>query len=97
VLVELGRALVQDPLLLLLDETGFRLDTRETAAFATILLEVRARRTTAMLLVEHDLDLVRRRRREDLRARLRKLIASGRVDEVLAEPVVRRAYLGDVT
>ena len=96
-LVELGRALVQDPLLLLLDEPASGLDTRETAAFATILLEVRARRTTAMLLVEHDLDLVRRVVERIYVLDFGKLIASGRVDEVLAEPVVRRAYLGDVT
>jgi len=96
-LVELGRALVQDPLLLLLDEPASGLDTRETAAFATILLEVRARRTTAMLVVEHDLDLVRRVVERIYVLDFGKLIASGRVDEVLAEAVVRRAYLGDVT
>jgi ABC-type branched-subunit amino acid transport system ATPase component len=50
-----------------------------------------------MLLVEHDLDLVRRVVERIYVLDFGKLIASGRVDEVLAEPVVRRAYLGDVT
>ncbi|HLN05888.1 MAG TPA: ABC transporter ATP-binding protein [Acidimicrobiales bacterium] len=96
-LVELGRALVQDPRLLLLDEPSSGLDTRETASFASVLLEVRANRRTAMLLVEHDLDLVRRVVERTYVLDFGKLIASGIVDEVLAEPGVRRAYLGDLT
>ena len=96
-LVELGRALVQDPLLLLLDEPSSGLDTREAIGFAEVLLEVRARRRTAMLLVEHDLDFVRRVVERTYVLDFGKVIASGRVDEVMAEPVVRRAYLGEAT
>ena len=96
-LVELGRALVQDPLLLLLDEPSSGLDTREAIGFAKVLLEVRARRRTAMLLVEHDLDFVRRVVERTYVLDFGKVIASGRVDEVMAEPVVRRAYLGEAT
>jgi branched-chain amino acid transport system ATP-binding protein len=96
-LVELGRALVQDPLLLLLDEPSSGLDTREAIGFAEVLLEVRARRRTAMLLVEHDLDFVRRVVERTYVLDFGKVIASGRVDQVMAEPVVRRAYLGEAT
>ncbi len=96
-LVELGRALVQDPLLLLLDEPSSGLDTREAAGFSAVLLEVRARRETAMLLVEHDLDFVRRVVERTYVLDFGKMIGSGRVDDVLADPVVRRAYLGEVT
>ncbi len=88
---------MQDPLLLLLDEPSSGLDTREAVGFAAVLLEVRARRQTAMLLVEHDLDFVQRVVERTYVLDFGKMIASGRVDEVLADPVVRRAYLGEVT
>jgi branched-chain amino acid transport system ATP-binding protein len=93
--VELGRALVQDPRLLLLDEPSSGLDTRETAEFARVLLEVRQGRETAILLVEHDLDLVRRVVERIYVLDFGKLIASGPVAETLAQSEVRRAYLGD--
>jgi len=96
-LVELGRALVQDPLLLLLDEPSSGFDTREASAFAAVLVEVRSRRETAMLLVEHDLDFVRRVVERTYVLDFGKVIASGPVEEVLADPVVRRAYLGEAT
>ena len=96
-LVELGRALVQDPRLLLLDEPSSGLDTLEAVAFSEVLVKVRARRRTAMLLVEHDLDFVRRVVERTYVLDFGRMIASGRVDEVMAEPVVRRAYLGEVT
>ena len=94
-LVELGRALVQDPRLLLLDEPSSGLDTSEAVAFSVVLLEVRARRQTAMLLVEHDLDFVRRVVERTYVLDFGKIIASGPVDEVLADALVRRAYLGE--
>jgi branched-chain amino acid transport system ATP-binding protein len=96
-LVELGRALAQDPRLLLLDEPSSGLDTRETAEFAQVLVEVRDRRNTAILLVEHDLDLVRRVVERIYVLDFGKLIAAGPVEATLAEGAVRRAYLGDLT
>jgi branched-chain amino acid transport system ATP-binding protein len=96
-LVELGRALVQDPRALFLDEPSSGLDTRETAEFASVLIKARERRDTAILLVEHDLDLVRRIVERIYVLDFGRLIAAGPLDEVLAERAVRRAYLGDLT
>jgi branched-chain amino acid transport system ATP-binding protein len=96
-LVELGRALVQEPLLVLLDEPSSGLDTRETSEFAAVLVALRERRGTAMLLVEHDLELVRRVAERLYVLDFGRLIASGPLESVLADAAVRRAYLGEAS
>jgi branched-chain amino acid transport system ATP-binding protein len=95
-LVELGRALVMQPKLLLLDEPSSGLDVRETSTLAERLRTVHAEREFAVLLVEHDVEMV-----QSLVARLYvldfgTLIASGPTAQVLGDDAVRKAYLGDV-
>jgi len=93
-LVELARALVAEPVLLLADEPSSGLDVHETAELAEVLKMLRRERGMAMLLVEHDLgmvsDVVDRAVVMDLGA----VIAEGTFDEVMAMPSVRHAYLG---
>jgi branched-chain amino acid transport system ATP-binding protein len=93
-LVEVGRALMTEPSLLLLDEPSSGLDREETTALATTLRQVQAEQGFAILLVEHDVDLV-----ADFTERLYvldfgSLIAEGPTAETLREPAVRTAYLG---
>ena len=93
-LVELGRALMTEPKLLLLDEPSSGLDVRETAALAGRLRTVQQQHNFAVLLVEHDVEMV-----QSLVSRLYvldfgQMIASGDTDDVLNDPVVRKAYLG---
>jgi branched-chain amino acid transport system ATP-binding protein len=57
---------------------------------------VNRERGVAILLVEHDLDLVRRVTQRLACFDLGALIADGPPDAVLADPIVRRAYVGDV-
>ncbi len=95
-LVEIGRALMIRPRLLLLDEPSSGLDRDETEELARTLRAVQREQGIAILLVEHDVELVR-----ELVARVfvldfGTLIASGPTASVFADSAVRKAYLGDV-
>jgi branched-chain amino acid transport system ATP-binding protein len=91
-LVELGRALCHQPHVLLLDEPASGLDTTETEHLQHVIRQV-ATDGVAVLLVEHDVDLV-----FDVADRVfamaeGHLIASGSPDEVRRHPAVLEAYL----
>jgi branched-chain amino acid transport system ATP-binding protein len=93
-LVELGRALAGEPRLLMADEPSSGLDVTETQALADTLLHVRQQHGTAVILVEHDLDMVSQVVDRVIVLDFGQQIAAGTLDEVLADPVVRKAYLG---
>jgi ABC-type branched-subunit amino acid transport system ATPase component len=94
-LVELARALMTRPTLLLLDEPSSGLYQAESLALAGVLGSVRRERGTAVLLVEHDLAMVERVVERLYVLDFGRLLASGDRDEVLADPAVRKAYLGE--
>ena len=93
-LVELGRALACEPKLLLADEPSSGLDHNETDSLATVLRVVQRERAMAILLVEHDLQMVAKSVDRIVVLDIGRVIAEGRFDEVLAQPGVREAYLG---
>lgn len=93
-LVELARALATEPRLLMADEPSSGLDTKETADLAKVLRSVQRDRGMAFLLVEHDLRMVSDVVDRVLVMDLGGLISQGTFDEVMADPPVRRAYLG---
>jgi branched-chain amino acid transport system ATP-binding protein len=95
-LVEVGRALMTEPSLLLLDEPSSGLDREETAALAKTLRAVQDERGFAILLVEHDVELVSSFTERSYVLDFGTLIAEGATGDVLQDPVVRRSYLGDV-
>lgn len=92
-LTELARALVTKPKLLLLDEPASGLDARETETFADLLVGL-ARQGTALLLVEHDMQLVMDVCEELFVLDFGRLIASGTPNEVRQNSAVVSAYLG---
>jgi branched-chain amino acid transport system ATP-binding protein len=93
-LVELGRALACRPRLLLADEPSSGLDGHEAWAVADALRSVQQQRAMAVLLVEHDLEMVARVVDRVVVLDTGTVIAEGRFDTVVAEPAVQRAYLG---
>jgi branched-chain amino acid transport system ATP-binding protein len=95
-LVEVGRALMTEPKLLLLDEPSSGLDRDETAELERTLLEVHRERNIAILLVEHDVELVRSFVQRVYVLDFGTLIASGPTAAVFADDAVRKAYLGDM-
>ena len=95
-LVEVGRALMTEPSVLLLDEPSSGLDRDETAALAQTLTEVQADQGFAILLVEHDVELVSSFTQRTYVLDFGRLIAQGTTADVMRDEAVRRAYLGDV-
>ncbi|MBV8463923.1 MAG: ABC transporter ATP-binding protein [Acidimicrobiales bacterium] len=93
-LVELARALVSDPVLLLADEPSSGLDVRETEELAQVLRTLQKERGMTVLLVEHDLTMVGAVVDRTLVMDLGSMVAEGTFTEVMADPRVRTAYLG---
>ncbi len=93
-LVELARALAAEPKILLADEPSSGLDLHETAEVAMVLRTVQRERGTAVLLVEHDLSMVADVVDRAVVMDLGSMLAEGTFDEVMADPGVRNAYLG---
>jgi len=92
--VELARVLAGPFDLLLLDEPSAGLDGTETHRFGEILGEVVGERGLGILLVEHDMELVRQVCEVIYVLDFGRLIFEGGPDEMLASDVVRSAYLG---
>ena len=93
--VELGRALASEPQLLLLDEIVAGMNREEKEDIARFTLDIRDEFGVAVLMIEHDMQVVM-----DLSDRIYvldfgALIAEGTPAEVAANPTVLRAYLGE--
>lgn len=93
--VELGRALVMEPTLLLLDEPSSGLNVEETQDLAFWLEDIRADFGITILLIEHDMRLVMDVCDRITALNYGKLLADGKPKDVVSHPDVVKAYLGE--
>jgi ABC-type branched-subunit amino acid transport system ATPase component len=93
-LVELARVMAGGFRFLLLDEPSSGLDVRETEAFGSILSAIVERDGIGILLVEHDMALVRSVCASIAVLDFGRLVYEGSAEEALSADVVRAVYLG---
>lgn len=93
--VELARALASQPKLLLLDEPAAGLNHSEVKELEALILKIRDRFETAVLLVEHHMHLVMSVCENVVVLDFGKKIAEGKPDAIQRNPDVIRAYTGE--
>ncbi len=95
-LLELGRVILMGARLLLLDEPIAGLNEGEIDHLADLVLDLRSASGLSILLVEHNMGLVRRLCDSAVVLDAGQVIAEGTPDAVLNDPRVLLAYLGEV-
>ena len=92
--LEIVRALATDPKLLLLDEPAAGMNPRETEELMENIAKIRDQFQIAILLIEHDMNLVMGVCEGICVLNFGRVIAKGTADEIQRNPVVIEAYLG---
>jgi ABC-type branched-subunit amino acid transport system ATPase component/MFS family permease len=92
--VDLACCVAHDPKVLLLDEPSSGIAQRETEALAPLLLELRDRTGTAMVVIEHDMPLIQGISDRMVALELGRVLTEGTPQEVVNDPRVVSSYLG---
>jgi branched-chain amino acid transport system permease protein len=92
--LELAMVLAGAPRLMLLDEPAAGLGPDDARALVDELKQVSRRTGCALVVVEHDMAIVRELADDVVVLHEGQVIAQGAMDQIAADPTVRRAYLG---
>ncbi|MCQ2549598.1 MAG: ABC transporter ATP-binding protein [Lachnospiraceae bacterium] len=93
--LEIARALATQPKLLLLDEPAAGMNPNETKELMDTIRFVRDQFHMTILLIEHDMKLVSGICEELTVLNFGQILASGQTSQVLNDPQVIKAYLGE--
>src|SRR3546814_15824738 len=93
-IVDLACILAQDPKVLMLDEPSGGVAQKETEALGPLLLRIVERTGCSVVVLEHDMPLLRSLCDEMIALDLGCLTAQGLPEEVLSDPAVNASYPG---
>ena len=93
--LEIARALATNPKLLLLDEPAAGMNPNETIELMDTIRFVRDNFDMTVLLIEHDMKLVSGICEELTVLNFGQVLAQGKTKDVLNDPEVIKAYLGE--
>jgi len=91
--LEIGRAIASSPIVVFLDEPSVGMNELERTELASLIQNVRDR-GTAVVLIDHNLDLALSLADRVVVLDFGQLLAEGTPSEIINNPQVRQAYLG---
>jgi branched-chain amino acid transport system ATP-binding protein len=93
-MVEVARAIVMNPEVLLVDEPAAGMDSTESEYFGALLRRISREREMSVLIIEHDVAMVLGICDRVYVLNFGKLLATGSPADIRANAEVRAAYLG---